>query len=227
MRQVRNYSLADLDSDLVEKYFRSYSSAKDEKYEEFIEEAREIVYEKAKLVVVYDSFAAEEFDARGFKSDLLRRALIDDERIYVTVSSVINEKEIFDEVEDDPIIDFFAQSWMVAMLNGAREKLREDIVANEVADGFKLSSAWSPGQADIPIENQGIIFDILQPEDLGITITKHYKMKPQMSVSGIMGVRDEKLEEKYNSCDFCDRKELCPGYNGITLKGQEFNRRLT
>lgn len=227
MRRFKEYTINNLDKELVTKYFDAYASAKDKKYEEFIEEARELVFEKAKIISVYDSFSREEFDGLGFEGEVLNNALSDSEAVYVTVSSIINEKEIYEAVMGDPLVDFFAQSWMVAILNSLRDKLGSDIIENDLAGDMKLTSIWSPGQADIPLENQKIIFDVLKPEDLGITITKHMKMIPQMSVSGIMGTMKLECEEKFNSCDLCDKKTVCPGYNGITLKGQEFNRRLT
>ena len=226
MRKIFNYTWNDIDEEMITNYFMSYASAKDEKYEEFIDEAKEIVAEKAKVIVVYDSFPRAEFDALGFEGEVLKKAMANSESVYVTVSAIINEKEILDAVMGDPLVDFFAQSWMVAILNSLRDTINTAIIENELAGAKKLSSIWSPGQADIPLENQKIIFDVLKPEDLQITITKHMKMKPQMSVSGIMGTMDIECEEKYNSCDLCNRKEDCPGYNGITLKGQEFNRRL-
>lgn len=226
MRRIKNYTLNDLDKDLVNKYFMAYSSAKDDRYDEFIEEAQELVFEKAKILAVFDSFPANEYAGYGFDSKLLNKAMADTQEVYVTLSSIINEQEIYEATKDDPIIDFFSMSWMTAILNTTREKLNKTITADELDASHKLSSLWSPGQADIPLENQKIIFDIIKPEDLGISITPHMKMMPQMTVSGIMGTLDIDFEEKYNSCDFCDRKKVCPGYNGITLKGQEFNRHL-
>lgn len=226
MRRIKNYTLDDLDRDLVTKYFMAYSSAKDEKYEEFIEEARDIVFEKVKVLSVYESFPTNEYDSYGFENDLLKKAMAVTDSVYVTLSSIINEKEVYDVTKDDPIIDFFAQSWMVAILNATRDRLNLDLTREILDESHKLSSVWSPGQAGIPLENQKLIFDLIKPEDLGISITKHMKMIPQMTVSGIMGTLDINFEEKYNSCDFCERKKVCPGYNGITLKGKEFNRHL-
>ena len=72
MRRIKNYTLDDLDRDLVTKYFMAYSSAKDEKYEEFIEEARDIVFEKVKVPCM-NHFQQMNMIATALKMTCLRK----------------------------------------------------------------------------------------------------------------------------------------------------------
>lgn len=71
-----------------------------------------------------------------------------------------------------------ALDWMVDFIN---KMIRRE--------GKKLTGMrYSPGYGDLPLSNQRLIFDVLNLERLGISITERYMLVPEKSVIAIAGV---------------------------------------
>ncbi|GAE90388.1 vitamin B12 dependent-methionine synthase activation domain-containing protein [Acetivibrio straminisolvens] len=71
-----------------------------------------------------------------------------------------------------------ALDWMVDFIN---KMIRRE--------GKKLTKMrYSPGYGDLPLSNQKLIFDVLNLERLGISITERFMLVPEKSVIAIAGV---------------------------------------
>jgi len=56
-------------------------------------------------------------------------------------------------------------------------------------EGKKLTKMrYSPGYGDLPLSNQKLIYDVLNLERLGISITERFMLVPEKSVIAIAGV---------------------------------------
>lgn len=76
-------------------------------------------------------------------------------------------------------------------------------------DGLLTTIPLSPGMIGWPVENgQPTLFEILQPEKIGITLTPHFMMVPRKSISLLIGLGKE-LENSGSPCDFCSMNLTC------------------
>lgn len=54
-------------------------------------------------------------------------------------------------------------------------------------ESYELTPRYSPGYGDLDLRVQAIFFEILEPEKIGISLTKSYMMVPRKSVTAICG----------------------------------------
>jgi hypothetical protein len=149
-----------------------------------------------------------------FKSDILARLLRRCQRIAVFVLT------IGDYLEE--LVAYLAAQEMVlpatvldAVGSGAVEKLAGEIEAGirrrGAAGGLVVSRRFSPGYCDWDISQQKKLFQLLDGNTAGVTLTENVLMMPRKSISGIVGIGlPERDIEKYNPCLTC-RNKGCPG----------------
>ena len=56
---------------------------------------------------------------------------------------------------------------------------------------------------------QTVIFNTLQPSQIGVTLSDMFMMHPKKSVSGMFGIQSID-ENRVRPCDLCERRETCP-----------------
>jgi len=75
--------------------------------------------------------------------------------------------------------------------------------------GFQSTIPLSPGMIGWGVEEgQPIIFDLLDPSQIGVELTPHNLMMPRKTLSMIMGVGPG-LHSGQRLCDFCAMRETC------------------
>jgi hypothetical protein len=80
--------------------------------------------------------------------------------------------------------------------------------ANE--DGLHTSAMLSPGESTWSIDDQKVIFDLLDARSIGVSLTSGLVMNPFKSLSLIMGISPHPLETGgLTNCDFCTIKDRC------------------
>ena len=90
--------------------------------------------------------------------------------------------------------------------------LHERIIETTELQGL-VASKWrfSPGYCDWNVNQQEMIFKILNDDTAGVSLTDDCLMIPGKSVSGIIGIGDAGSHvEDYNPCVTCIKEE-CPG----------------
>lgn len=76
-------------------------------------------------------------------------------------------------------------------------------------NGFRSTMPLSPGMIGWPVEKgQPLLFEILQPEKIGVKLNPQNLMTPRKSVSILIGVGKE-LGNSENPCDFCAMNVIC------------------
>lgn len=73
-----------------------------------------------------------------------------------------------------------ALDWMVDFIN---KFLRKDAL-------MLTKNRYSPGYGDLLLENQKIIYDLLELQQLGIELTKSFMLVPEKSVIAIAGIEE-------------------------------------
>ena len=78
------------------------------------------------------------------------------------------------------------------------------------AQGLCISQRFSPGYCDWDIGQQKIVFRAVDGDAVGIRLTKRCLMIPQKSISGIIGIGNDDVED-YNPCKTCPNRYSCQG----------------
>ena len=74
--------------------------------------------------------------------------------------------------------------------------------------GLMTSSPFSPGEPDWPLEDQRELFDLVPAEEIGVTLTDTYLMRPLKSLSLVVGV-GENLSAGGSPCEYCSLNQVC------------------
>lgn len=217
------------DYEMLDRFFSNYTGvdAKNPapKFVNYIGPTREIMLRDAKIAVKYCVTDIIDRTGKGlviendqiFAGEQIKKAYISAEQIILFVSSVINIDDII-KAHPEMMEKYFIEYWAVAMLAVVREKLIKMLNKELAAYGKKLTSPWSPGQAQFRLENQKPLFEVLKPETIGVKLDKNMRMLPLKSVSGTLGIIPLEFEEELISCDFCEHARNCPAYKGKRWK---------
>ncbi|MDR7871013.1 MAG: vitamin B12 dependent-methionine synthase activation domain-containing protein [Tissierellaceae bacterium] len=77
-------------------------------------------------------------------------------------------------------------------------------------DGKTLTSRYSSGYGDLPIDMQNELLEILEAKkSIGLSVTSHNILIPRKSVTAILGVIDEKHKKEAVSCNNCNKYDSC------------------
>ena len=98
-------------------------------------------------------------------------------------------------------------SWAVSQI---LQDFEIELTTTLKREGLYRSICITPGSIDWPIQDQAIVFDLLKPDRLGMSLTESMLMIPQKSLSFVFGISDSPfgLNDK-TKCDFCHRKDTC------------------
>ena len=78
------------------------------------------------------------------------------------------------------------------------------------ANGLRVSAPLSPGESAWSVEEQAILFSLLDTEQIGVTLTPSMVMVPIKSLSLILGTGAQPMGvEGASNCDFCSIKDRC------------------
>lgn len=93
-----------------------------------------------------------------------------------------------------------------------------DIEFQVGASGLQTTIPLSPGMVGWPVEDgQPILFEILDPAQIGVELTPHKLMIPQKTLSMLIGVGSD-FDTSASTCDYCAMRETCryqDHYNNI------------
>lgn len=102
--------------------------------------------------------------------------------LYVCTLRGFSEAE---EEEDVPLNGYFLDAWGSACSCSLGRFFLSNISEQLKSRGILLTRTLHPGLLPFPIENQAPLFDILQPEDIGLKLSEEMLMQPVKSVSGV------------------------------------------
>ncbi|MCI9157116.1 MAG: methionine synthase [Lawsonibacter sp.] len=76
--------------------------------------------------------------------------------------------------------------------------------------GCSFPFRYSPGYGDLPLEVQGPLLDLLDaPRRVGLCATASNLLTPRKSVTAILGIADNVIEQKKRSCLGCPAQGSC------------------
>lgn len=185
------------------------------KYVEAVFKGKKLIDEACRVGVVYerariDSIEDEAVILEGgqiLNGKMAARVLDQSEELYVFVIT-LNGFSSF--TTDDLMVEYFGDTWGTSYVECVQAKVADIISEELAAQNLKRTHVWCPGQTQFEIGNQKAIFSLLNPEDIGCTLSSHLMMKPVKSASGIVGVLPLDAADSLKPCDYCSFKKTCP-----------------
>ena len=98
-------------------------------------------------------------------------------------------------------------SWGVDLV---RQQVCQMFEIEAKENGLRVSAPLSPGESVWSVEEQAILFSLLDTEQIEVTLTPSMIMVPLKSLSLIVGIGSQPMGvEGASNCDFCTIKERC------------------
>ncbi len=102
------------------------------------------------------------------------------------------------------IIDSLASATIEQVCDIAEGEIR-----NEYPESY-MTWRFSPGYGDLPIEIQGEFLSVLNaPKRIGLTATESSILIPKKSVTAVIGLSNNPVEQKKRGCQTCNLKDTC------------------
>lgn len=97
----------------------------------------------------------------------------------------------------------------VSLIEDVSNFAQAEINEKSAEKGLSVGGRYSPGYGDFPLTQQKDVLRLLKAEEkLGITLTDGFLMLPRKSVTGVIGLYEDKPEERV-SCTVCSMREWC------------------
>ena len=101
-------------------------------------------------------------------------------------------------------------SWAVDQV---RQGLYLDLEEELQAKDWRVSTMLSPGESAWTVDDQRVIFKILDTSKIGVSLNDSCLMTPLKSLSMIMGIGSQPMGvEGMTNCDFCTMQDRCRYY---------------
>ena len=75
--------------------------------------------------------------------------------------------------------------------------------------GLFLTSRFSPGYGDLPLDAQQKFSEVLEIRRIGISVSADFLMTPRKSVTAVLGIAHHPVKKNQRSCDSCNLKGAC------------------
>lgn len=187
------------------------------KFKNAFAQTKDTSYQNFSMKGVYESFEIDSNDGTCIRlkngivleSKLMAEMFQHSFELVFIVVTVYGYDEL-DAAEDNMSLKLFFDNWGTAFIESANSWAEKSIAKNLEEEGLYCTHSFSPGQNDIPMDIQALIFHALKPEEIGVTLNNRFMMHPKKSVSGIFGIQSERDENAIRPCDLCERKDTCP-----------------
>lgn len=190
---------------VLKKYKAQYEETKKRVYSTVT--ARGIIASYKIDALQQDSIRLE--DGTVISSKMLSRVFQKSEEVAV-YAVTLNNYDCLEQEEEDFMKTFFYDGWGTALAECASAWLKIQTKGELEKQQLYSTCSWSPGQHQVDIKLQWILFELLHPEEIDIILNDSCMMHPKKSVSGFFGIGPDPDMEQIRACDFCERRETCP-----------------
>ncbi len=85
----------------------------------------------------------------------------------------------------------------------------DELISNKLPNYF-MTFRFSPGYGDYPIEMQKYFLNRLDaPRKIGLTTNDNFLLIPSKSVTAVLGLSTEPIEQKKRGCAICKMRAIC------------------
>ena len=90
------------------------------------------------------------------------------------------------------------------------DSLEEEIKKDMKRENRFITTMYSPGYGDLPIEIQSDFINLLNcPKEIGLTCSENNILIPRKSVTAIIGISKENIEKQIQKCAVCLKNKDC------------------
>lgn len=189
------------------------------KYGSSVTDAKSFVDDRLELVIVYQCFDIKEIGEKEvtlttghrFTGPMPSRILKNADQVVCFVASLPGFNDIRDAMQDfmdEYFLDIWGTVYAEYGLFWMETHLRDFYKGTDKRSAY----SWNPGQHKFELRNQKPLFELLKPEDIGVTLDKHMRMIPFKSTSGIIPVVPETVPDTEDliPCELCPMQKTCP-----------------
>ncbi len=130
------------------------------------------------------------------------------ERLAVFVATVgdeVSQLAAQQRAQGDTLAECIIDAFASCAAEAATDALMLRI-ERHLASGEALTLRYSPGYCGMALEQQQLLFQLVQAEAIGVSLLPSMLMYPLKSVSGIVGMAPKEKVSTYRApCDRCDR----------------------
>jgi cobalamin-dependent methionine synthase I len=168
---------------------------------------------------VYDFFAIEKVEEKvlflkngeAFGSKHLCKLLNGAEKLVAmccTVGNALEKKTSRLNEEGDPLtaylLDIYASTAVGFLMRSLHREIKKDYA------GYGVTAYLEPGQLDWNIRDQEVLFRLVSPETIGVSINESFMMKPVKTTTGVFGIGAADRVKKGNfACKDCPKRKTC------------------
>ncbi len=118
------------------------------------------------------------------------------------------ENEITALTKNNELLNaFFLNAAGLAILDAITKAAYQQIADRLAAIGFYTGCSWEPGCEKTSMEGQKLLFDLLSPKLIGVTITKDFILLPYKTVSCWICITKNSIKkDNENKCSQCSLK---------------------
>ncbi|MFW6409947.1 MAG: hypothetical protein ACOCZR_02785, partial [Halanaerobiales bacterium] len=134
----------------------------------------------------------------------------DCEKILIAVITAGNcmEELIAERRERDPLAGYVMDTIGGYMVEIMSEEFWKAMKNKFQDSNYNTTSFLSPGNTGFSLSEQRTIFDYLNPEEIGVTLSDSFLMTPIKSLSLLMGIgKNIDQAERAHNCQECDLKD--------------------
>lgn len=190
--------------------------------EKILKQCRKTIQIGEKLLeprTIYDIFTVETVEENRvhlekgfcFNSEHLAKLLGGADRIVMmccTIGSAL-EKRVSElhrkgNLAESYFLDVYGSVAVGVLVRGLYRRIREQFA------GYGATVYMEPGQLDWNVRAQEVVFQLIHPEEIGVTLNAGMMMNPVKSLTGVFGIGDmAKIREGDFSCKVCPKRENC------------------
>lgn len=207
-----------ISSDIKEilRYLAYNNQALDEGIKQQVLDSITRVNEASEAKYIYKVFEMEEnsfpkelifLKGDGIKNHLkgCHKVVLMAATIGINVERLIRREQIRN-MSNAVIMDACASVLIEAVCDTVESNLRKEVAR----EGLFLTTRFSPGYGDLPIEIQNQFCDTLNTaKTIGLTVSDSGILIPRKSVTAIMGISKSSVKKNKRSCNDCNLKENC------------------
>jgi hypothetical protein len=169
---------------------------------------------------VYDVFTIDKIEEKRlylengqvFRSEHLCKLLIGAEKLVVMCSTIgsalerkVRELSEAGDMLNSYLLDIYGAVAVGLLMRSLYQRIKQEDYA-----GFGITVYLEPGQLDWKISDQRVLFQLISPEQIGVSLNESFVMKPVKTTTGVFGIGDmDKVKKGVFACEVCPKRKTC------------------
>lgn len=145
-----------------------------------------------------------------FYGNSIKKHLKNCDHCYMMIATLgFNIDKLIDKYQiSDMTSSYIADKAANILIEKYCDQITQEIRESEKINGFEITTRFSPGYGDFPLETQKEFLKIINAEKLGVYLTDGYLMKPFKTVTAVIGVGNIGKTDS-DRCGNCKNRNNC------------------